>query len=235
MRDIAAELPESKRFDAVIVDEAQDFADHWWHPLMKALKDEEEGGLYVYSDENQRIFARFGRPPVPLVPLVLDHNLRNTRQIAKAFAPLAPMRMHLRGGEGAEVTFVPCARGDVVDVADDHVDRLLGEGWGPEHVALLTMGSRHPIQTERWESEGPTGYWRSFWEKDDVFYGHVLGCKGLERKAVVLCVNTKSPERAKEMLYVGMSLATDRLVVVGDPQTVREIGGAQVAFQLGIA
>ena len=63
----------------------------------------------------------------------------------------------------------------------------------------------------------------------------MLGCKGLERKAVVLCVNTKGNERAKEMLYVGMSRATDRLIVVGDRQVVREIGGEQVAFQLGIA
>ena len=235
MRDIAAELPESKRFDAVIVDEAQDFADLWWHAIMKALKDEEDGGLYVYSDENQRIFARFGRPPVPLVPLILDHNLRNTQQIAKAFGPLAPMRMHLRGGEGAQVTFVSCELSEVIDVANDQVDQLLDDGWGPEHVALLTMGSRHPIQIERWDAEGPDGYWRSFWEDDDVFYGHVLGCKGLERKAVVLCVNTKGNERAKEMLYVGMSRATDRLIVVGDRQVVREIGGEQVAFQLGIA
>ena len=57
---------------------------------MRALRDEETGGLYVYSDENQRIFARFGQPPVPLVPLVLDHNLRNTKQIHTAFGPLAP-------------------------------------------------------------------------------------------------------------------------------------------------
>jgi hypothetical protein len=32
-----------------------------------------------------------------------------------------------------------------------------------------------------------------------------------------------------------MSRATDRLIVVGDRQVVREIGGEQVAFQLGIA
>jgi hypothetical protein len=83
--------------------------------------------------------------------------------------------------------------------------------------------------------EGPVGYWRSFWEDDDVFYGHVHGCKGLERKAVVLCVNSKGTERAKEMLYVGMSRATDRLIVIGDPRTIREIGGEEVAFQLGIA
>ena len=234
MTEIAAALPDGKKFDAVIVDEAQDFADHWWYPLMKALCDEDESGLYVYSDENQRIFARFGRPPVPLVPLVLDHNLRNTQQIARAFGPLAPMRMHLRGGVGADVRFVACPREEAIGSADDQVDLLLEEGWRPQHVALLTMGSRHPAQVERQEADGHVGYWRSFWDDDDVFYGHVLGCKGLERRAVVLCVNAKKTERAREMLYVGMSRATDELVVVGDPDFIREIGGAQVAHRLGI-
>ena len=234
MADLAAQLPEGKRFDAIIVDEGQDFADLWWRPLMRSLKDEETGGLYVYSDENQRIFARFGHPPVQLVPLVLDHNLRNTQQIAKAFGPLAPMRMQLKGGEGVEVTFVPCEASRAIGVADEYVARLLEEGWRPEQVALLTMGSRHHVQTERQETNGHVGYWESFWDDADVFYGHVLGCKGLERKAVVLCVNIKSTERAKEMLYVGMSRATDRLVVVGDPEMIRAIGGEQVAFQLGI-
>lgn len=234
MRELAADLPERERFDSIIVDEAQDFADHWWYPLMTALKDEETGGLYVYSDENQRIFARFGQPPVPLVPLVLDHNLRNTQQIAKAFGPLAPMRMHPKGGDGADVRVVACATDDALDLADDEVDRLLEAGWQPRHVALLTMGSRHPIQLERWESEGQQGYWRGFWDNDDVFYGHVLGCKGLERKAVVLCVNLKNVERAKEMLYVGMSRATDQLVVVGDPAVIRAVGGEAVARHLGI-
>ena len=234
MTEIAAGLSDGKKFDAVIVDEAQDFADHWWHPLMKALRDEDEGGLYVYSDENQRIFARFGQPPVPLVPLVLDHNLRNTQQIARAFGPLAPMRMHLRGGPGADVRFVPCAREDAISSSDDQVDLLLEEGWQPQHVALLTMGSRHPAQVERQEADGHVGYWRSFWDNDDVFYGHVLGCKGLERRAVVLCVNAKNTDRAREMLYVGMSRATDELVVVGEPGFIREIGGDQVAHRLGI-
>ncbi len=234
MTEIAASLPDGKKFDAVIVDEAQDFADHWWHPLMKALRDEDEGGLYVYSDENQRIFARFGQPPVPLVSLVLDHNLRNTQQIARAFGPLAPMRMHLRGEPGADVRLVPCAREDAISSSDDQVDLLLEEGWQPQHVALLTMGSRHPAQVERQEADGQVGYWRSFWDNDDVFYGHVLGCKGLERRAVVLCVNAKNTDRAREMLYVGMSRATDELVVVGEPGFIREIGGDQVAHRLGI-
>ena len=131
MADLAEELPDGERFDAVIVDEAQDFADSWWTPLLKALRDEEEGGLYVYSDENQRIFARFGRPPVPLVPLVLDHNLRNTQQIHEAFGPLAPSRMYARGGDGPAVRFVPASPGRRARSRRRRGRRLLDDGWKP--------------------------------------------------------------------------------------------------------
>lgn len=235
MGDLAAGLTDQRRFDAIVVDEAQDFAESWWAPLLAALRDEETGGLYVYSDENQRIFPRFGRPPVELVPLVLDHNLRNTTQIAETFAPLAPMRMRLMGGSGAEVAFVAASAADALEVADDQVEALLDEGWRPEHVALLTTGHRHPQQLELQESRGQEGYWESFWDAEEVFYGHVLGCKGLERRAVVLCVNESEPrERSRERLYVGLSRATDRLVVVGDPEVIRAMGGALVAKELGL-
>src|SRR5690606_28431437 len=96
MADLVEELPEGHKYDDVVVDEAQDFADSWWRPVLGALRDEEAGGLYVFADENQRIFGRFGRPPVSLVPLVLDHNLRNTKQIHDAFRSLAPSRMYAR-------------------------------------------------------------------------------------------------------------------------------------------
>ncbi|PKW25719.1 nuclease-related domain-containing DEAD/DEAH box helicase [Phycicoccus duodecadis] len=234
MVELATGLPDGKKFDAVVVDEAQDFADLWWTPIMRCLRDEEAGGLYVYSDENQRVFQRFGRPPVPLVPLVLDHNLRNTRQIVDAFAPLAPMRMRAKGGEGPEVTYIPSALEDALEAADDAVDALLDD-WRPEDVALLTTGARHDEQSSRQEQLGQDGYWDTFWDADQVFYGHVLGFKGLERRVVVLCANeTGVKDRSRERLYVGLSRATDKLVVVGPPELIREIGGPEVAKRLGI-
>jgi len=236
MRDLSAGLPDGKKFDAVIVDEAQDFADSWWAPIMGALKDQETGGLFVYSDENQRIFQRYGGPPVPLVPLILDHNLRNTKQIGQTFNPLAPMRMVLKGGDGPEVEFVRCVPEDAVEIADEQVDRLLAAGWKSHEVMLLTTGKRHPVQIERGSESDPASYWCSFWDEDDVFYGHVLGCKGLERRAVVLCINQdRASDRSRERLYVGLSRATDQLIVVGDPGVVAQMGGHEVARRLGIA
>ena len=52
------------------------------------------------------------------------------------------------------------------------------------------------------EDDGQQGYWATYFDADEVFYGHVLGCKGLERSAVVLCLNEDgSRDRARGRLY----------------------------------
>lgn len=68
-----------------------------------------------------------------------------------------------------------------------------------------------------------------------MFYGHVLGFKGLERRAVVLVVNEEGKfEPSRERLYVGLSRARDQLVVCGDPDFIRDVGGADLARRLKI-
>ncbi len=236
MVSLAGELPESERFDAIVIDEAQDFAESWWPAVLAALKDPERGALYVFADEGQRVFARQGRPTVDVVPFNLNENLRNTKQIAGTFSSLAPAQMRIRGSSGVPVRFIQCATEDATEdaigVADDAADVLLDEGWPPESLALLTTYRRHPVQVER-QAAGPDAYWATYWDDDDLFYGHVLGFKGLERPAVVLAVNGfRDESRAREMLYVGLSRARDLLVVCGDMDLIRRVGGEAVVRRL---
>lgn len=231
MVELGHALPDGKRFDAIVIDEAQDFADSWWPAVEAALKSD-DSGLYVFSDEGQRVFSRFGGAPPDLVPLVLDHNLRNTRQIAATFSELAPIKMRLGQLDGPEVELVECASDDALRMADDQVDLLMDSGWRCQDIAVLATGSRHPEQTARQE-DGPEAYWNSFWDKEQVFYGHVLGFKGLERRAIVLAVNDSvQRDRARERLYVGLSRARDQLVVCGDPDYIAEVGGPSVLRRL---
>jgi Nuclease-related domain/UvrD-like helicase C-terminal domain len=235
MLRLAAYLTASEKFDAFVVDEAQDFADSWWPALLAGLRDPANGGLAIFLDEGQRVFGRQGVPPADLTPITLDENLRNTRQIAQTFGSLAPQQMKYAGLDGVPVQFVPCSTTEAVGVADDVVTMLMESGWPPESLALLTTGRRHPVQLERVQARGTAGYWDSFWDTDDAFYGHVLGFKGLERPAVVLAVNGfREVERAREMLYVGMSRARDLLVVCGDPTLLREHAGEGVMRRLGV-
>ena len=233
MLGLAAHLGDSDRFDAFVVDEAQDFADSWWPALTAGLRDPGTGGLHVFADEAQRVFNRHGRPPGAFTVVELDENLRNTKQIAQTFGSLAAEQMRYRGKDGPPVRFVPCGTDDAITAADDALTALMEEGWPNDALALLTTHHRHPVQVQRVEARGTAGYWDSFWDSDDAFFGHVLGFKGLERPAVVLAVDGfRDPVRAREMLYVGLSRARDLLVVCGDPELIRRHAGDGVLRRL---
>ncbi len=160
-------------------------------------------------------------------------NIRNTKRIAQLFSSLSGEQLRPRGHDGPLVRLVECDPDEVVSCADDAVEALLDEGWEPGSVALLTTHHRHPEQRQAVDVGGYAAYWDAFFAEEDVFYGHVLGFKGLERSVVVLAVNGfKDLDRAKEMLSVGLSRARTLLVVVGQRELLSRIGGAGVQSRL---
>ena len=223
-------------FDSVVVDEAQDFGAVWWPALLACLRDPANGGLFVFMDDDQALFPRDGRPPVDLPPYELTENLRSTRQIAQTFGALTNTMVQPRGLDGAPVRIVDVPFERAVEAADDAVSALVDEGWDPGHVTLLTTGSRHPEQRNTIDVVGYDQYWSDFFAAEDVFYGHVLNFKGLERSVVVLCVNGfQNQDRARSMLYTGMSRANSLLVVVGPRAEIERIGGGGIRSRLGRA
>jgi hypothetical protein len=172
------------------------------------------------------VFNRYGEVPIPLPPIVLEENIRNTKQIAQVFGSLGAARARYRGMDGPPVRFVPCSPEEAIHEADAQVGRLLGEGWEPGQIALLVTGKRHQLQKEILDYHGWDGYWDAFFAAEDVFYGHVLGFKGLERPVVVLAVNgLRDQSRGREYLYVGLSRARSCLVVCGDLDRIAAVGG----------
>jgi hypothetical protein len=79
-----ATVPE--RFDAIVVDEVQDFADTWWLTLEALLADPADGILAIFYDDNQRIYSTgtSGAYPITEPPFPLTRNCRTTRQIHHA-------------------------------------------------------------------------------------------------------------------------------------------------------
>ena len=115
------------------------------------------------------------------MPIPLDENLRNTKQIAGTFSSLAPSQMRIRGRQRRARPLRASARPRTPSsVADDEAVALLDERLAPGAVALLTTG-QPPPRAGRASAGGQDVYWASFWDDDDLFYGHVLGFKGLER------------------------------------------------------
>ncbi|MEO0644673.1 MAG: 3'-5' exonuclease [Cyanobacteria bacterium J06650_10] len=83
-------LPEEKRWDAVLVDEAHTFDQSWFPCCVAALKDTEDGDLMIVSDRNQGLYKRreFSWKSVGVKAQgrskKLAQNYRNTQEILSA-------------------------------------------------------------------------------------------------------------------------------------------------------
>lgn len=226
----------AERFDAIVVDEAQDFGANWWPSLEACLRNPVVGGMHVFLDPDQRVFTRQGEVPIDTPPIALGRNLRNTQRIAGVFGSLISEPTVAKGMKGPPVRFVQCATEEAVSWADAAIDEL-EEYWEPGQLALLTTKHRHPVHAEVVDGpRGWNGYWEDFFACDSVCYGTVGGFKGLERSCVVLAVNGFSTDaQAREMLYVGLSRARSQLVVVGDLDEIASVGGEGVRRRLEAA
>lgn len=80
---------ENLRFDAVIVDEGQDFRADWLAALRLSLRDGDKSIFYVFFDDNQKVYGDREEllPELQRQPYKLIRNLRNTRAIHRAFVP----------------------------------------------------------------------------------------------------------------------------------------------------
>lgn len=83
------------QYDAIVLDEGQDFHSAWWDCLNYCLlKNESNGMFYAFSDPNQSLWEWATRKPkVPFsTPITLSKNCRNTRAIASCSSRLANIR-----------------------------------------------------------------------------------------------------------------------------------------------
>lgn len=85
LKDLADSRPRKSLFDAIVIDEGQDFSLLWWEAVQSCLRNQVEGTLSVFTDERQRIFGRDGESPITMNPIQLDENLRNSEQIVAGF------------------------------------------------------------------------------------------------------------------------------------------------------
>ena len=135
------------------------------------------------------------------------------------------------------MAFVETAEEDVPDRAAAIADELIASGqWLPGDVALLTTWRRHPRQVALVDELGPDGFGALLAGADELAVSTVQSFKGLERPVVVLAANGfHRLAAADDLLRVGASRATHRLIVVGDRAVLRDAVGDAVLAALGDA
>lgn len=200
------------QFDAIVVDEGQDFAESWWLPLVALLRDSDKDRLYIFYDSNQRLFKRPPGMPDGLIDLFIWENWRNTHQIFKevmqhyqghAITPMGPKNGVAVERHAATAGFLSTELGRVLQ-------RIIIEGkTSSRDIVVLTGGavdkSRCLGRCGRFNlCLNPTG-------PNDVRLTNVYRFKGLDSK-VVIVVETDPTDTAK--MYVASSRARALLVMI---------------------
>jgi hypothetical protein len=140
----ALEQSPDARFDAVVVDEGQDFRADWWVAIEELLYEPNRGTLYVFYDDRQNLFD--GGPPQHLPPFALRRNCRNTKQIARFVGRCIDEDIPVwdEAPEGAEVEVFECGSADAARrrVAGILTSLVSEQGLGTEQIVILSTRNR---------------------------------------------------------------------------------------------
>lgn len=224
------------RYDAIIVDEGQDFRAGWWDLVQNLLRDSENSIFYIFYDDNQRIYKQHNPFPIKSEPYLLTTNCRNTQKIHQlvvkyfdgAYSPTAS------GPQGSSIQYEYYEQPDALRLKVDEV--LIGlteqEKIPAGDIAVLTpLGQsksrlwdnipiRGPVLTDRWPP--PRG---------QVNCSSIAAFKGLE-KSVILLTEIDEPWLPKwnkseldQMLYIGCSRAQHYLIALLNRQGNTQLHG----------
>ncbi len=215
------------RYEAIVVDEGQDFREWWWPALLSLHRDPDKGRLYVFMDDSQNLYG--GSVPVGNVDVCppLPVNVRNTRSIAEFVSVFydgvdEPLSL---GPEGRPPQILGYED-------DDGLARLLTivlrnlveeEELPLDAIVVLTPSGKGKSRLRaRGELDGFRLSERP--EAGAVLATSIHGFKGLEREVVILAeLGDKHLEDLRQYLYVGASRAKNELIVLALEPVAREL------------
>ncbi len=203
-----------KQFDALIIDEFQDFRAEWVEALHELCSRVAESPLYLFGDQHQELYSRNSKLPKDYVEFVLDVNCRSTRQINSRFEAIFEKELAIAGLDGPAPVFSPIESSIDAEVLVEHfVCRLISEQrLCPEQIVVLADRVDFIIALR----ERAVGNW-SFcaYGQTGIVVESVHRYKGLEADAVILVLLGNSADGAQKLGYVGMSRARVYLAVFG--------------------
>lgn len=210
-------------YDAIVVDEAQDFSLDWWFVLSQTLLRESSAPLYAFMDPNQSLR---GDPEVLdqefEATFNLTRNCRNTRRIAAASAAILELRSESfsRVPEGLQPRTINAATaGSMKGLVLQELRNLLErEDLSPRQIAVVgpaSMGNGSLAGVHAVEGVplvADAGQWR---DGAGLLVTTARSFKGLEADVVLLYdLSGFGPLFTKEDLYVACTRARASLVAV---------------------
>lgn len=209
------------RYDAIIVDEGQDFYDNWWIPLQMLQSDRTDGVFYIFYDDNQRLYVQSSEFPIkdPLFPLTI--NCRTTQHIHQHVVRFyqGAVLPKARGPQGREVQIERYEDAGMVRLKLLSVLRRLTvqEKIPSDQLLVLTpfshdksnLWARTPARGVDITDVYPP-------PANSIYCTSIHAFKGLERAVVVLAEVERWPHQydLERLLYVACSRACNHLIVL---------------------
>ncbi|HID64097.1 MAG TPA: hypothetical protein EYP49_15370, partial [Anaerolineae bacterium] len=217
------------QYDAIIVDEGQDFRDNWWVPLQCLLHDPDQSIFYVFFDDNQNLYRTAQNIPLELAPFPLTRNCRNTQRIHQVVmqfyqsdqTPLAQGPL----GRTVEIHTYADMNG-LKRVLRQVLHRLVvEENVFPEDIVILTPKGRR--RSDLWRL-GTVGNFRltDQWSagSGEIFCSTIHSFKGLESPIVILAeIEPYGAQDLEPILYVGCSRACNHLIVLASTRLSEDV------------
>lgn len=219
----------AQKWEVVLVDEYQDLGAADW-ALLEALVCGERR-LWLFGDDAQRALwhAQGAEVPPALRPGGVFRLHAGLRCPAALLERARKVRDGARGASPVSATedaclqrvIVPAGADDAARLAaiDSVVDGLLAEGVvAADDIAVLSCGSVATSRLRAIAAVGPRPVRRA--DDDprpgDLLADTILRAKGLERPVVILTdLDLLSPANRARLLYVGLTRASWRCVVIG--------------------
>ena len=235
----ALEVLPDERYDAIVVDEGQDFHPDWWDPIQAIESDEVNGFLYVFYDPAQNLYNESG-VSIPSLgePYRLPTNCRNTQAIAQTCAEIIGRPIETKPGApmGVRTEVVEVENSDeVIRHLNDRIEEWIGrQAVHPSQMVVLSPFRRSKSSlSERSHLSGISIIEDlDSWKEDrGILYSTIRSFKGLEADIVVM-IDVVEPGTistfSRSDLYVGCSRAKHLLEILTTvpPSHLFERGGA---------
>lgn len=226
-RDIYPELffkalcdQEFEPYNAIIVDEGQDFYSSWWPALECLFADQGVRLLRVFYDSNQKVYDNLLKLPanLGLNPIRLTCNMRNTQNIHRASQRYYEGHIvEALGPEGTSVEWVSCnTESAVLQHAAEKVGRLTAlEKVAARDIAVIFSDDLAIQKSGFLRGIAGIPATRCGRPVDSaVVVDTVHRFKGLESRVVILLLD-REIVLSTEMLYVAYTRARTLLIVIG--------------------
>jgi hypothetical protein len=207
------------QYDALIIDEAQDLHDNWFATLQITLREESRAAIWLFMDDNQRVYGEGFTVPDDYMSFELTVNCRNTQAIHREVMKLYEGQIvpEVRGPPGRPVELFHTD--DQPTTVAGVIERLCGaEEILPQDVVVLSSHGRENSEV----AGGLPGRYALTPERGKlgnyVQFSSIRAFKGLESPVVILCELEDLDEATyAQQLYVGLSRARNHCVIVAPP------------------